>query len=570
MPMKKFIFLDFDGVMATPRYSSQLHMEGKQQTDRYGAVFDPKCIDNLRSIVEATGADIVVSSSWKDVLHYEGILQMWKDRNMPGFLTDVTSTRRTRGEEIKAWLDMYSKTSGEDDLRYVILDVLDEDNFLEEQAEQLVIVDAQYGLSDADAVRAIDILNDDISDDDFTFNKEEFIKETKHFLKVAMKIIIVLISLFVVFLLVKVASARVSTRHVGDFADEKQDILERSEYLRGKLLVSPDKLISEMPSAVGEQFQGEWALYSCSMYTAALVNISKLYPETKEEAINTIDSLIRIVMSPELRKYDNDRWGEDPLGTLDGDGSHISYLSHLAWMIGGYKSIGGDGKYNDIHRQICETMNRRMLQSTTYNLPTYPGEYIYIPDMLVAVVALSEYSRLNNGEYWSTVYNWIDIMENELLDEATGLIPSYITDNIEHNRLPVKGSYSALNCYYLSLVDKDFAREQYERVSKFFIQRKPIAGLKEYHDRRCILGFDIDAGPILMNLSPSGTAFMLGPVTFFGDLEMRKDILRTAELAGTTVKRKGKRHYLLANVALVGEAITLAMRTHTDNSNNNE
>lgn len=89
-----------------------------------------------------------------------------------------------------------------------------------------------------------------------------------------------------------------------------------------------------------------------------------------------------------------------------------------------------------------------------------------------------------------------------------------------------------------------------------------ISGLKEYYDRTCYLGLDIDAGPILFELSPSGTAFMTGAATYFNDLKTRNDILTTAEIAGHTVRLNCKRHYLLANVALVGEAIMLAMRTH--------
>ncbi len=72
---------------------------------------------------------------------------------------------------------------------------------------------------------------------------------------------------------------------------------------------------------------------------------------------------------------------------------------------------------------------------------------------------------------------------------------------------------------------------------------------------------DIDAGPVILNLSSSGTAFALGPATFFNDTETRKGLLRTAEIAGSTITWFGKSHYLLANIALVGEAITLAMRT---------
>ena len=47
--------------------------------------------------------------------------------------------------------------------------------------------------------------------------------------------------------------------------------------------------------------------------------------------------------------------------------------------------------------------------------------------------------------------------------------------------------------------------------------------------------------------------------------EVRTRILRTAEIAENTISRIGERHYALANLALVGEAVMLAMRTHTPN-----
>lgn len=46
------------------------------------------------------------------------------------------------------------------------------------------------------------------------------------------------------------------------------------------------------------------------------------------------------------------------------------------------------------------------------------------------------------------------------------------------------------------------------------------------------------------------------------DTKVENAILRTAEAAGHTVVMGHQRHYLLANVALVGESIMLAMRTH--------
>ena len=86
--------------------------------------------------------------------------------------------------------------------------------------------------------------------------------------------------------------------------------------------------------------------------------------------------------------------------------------------------------------------------------------------------------------------------------------------------------------------------------------------ITEYHDRSCWLGMDIDAGPIILNLSPSGTAFAIGSATYFGDNTFRNSLLKTAEIVGHTIQLGNKRHYLLADLALVGEAITLAMRTN--------
>ena len=371
-----------------------------------------------------------------------------------------------------------------------------------------------------------------------------------------------LLTLILVILVGKAIWMSIATSPIGNFETEKEDILTRRNYLIEKVITEPSELLATMPEAVGPQFQGEWALYSASMLSAALTNIAHIYPETRFESLHYIDCLIKIVMSPEIRQYDTDRWGEDPLETLDGDLSHISYLSHLAWMISGYKQIGGDQKYDRLYKQLCETMNRRILLSPTLNLQTYPGEFIYVPDMLVAIVALANYSKQNKGEYWPTVHSWLQLMQNDWIDEQSGQIASFIPDGeVWIGKLPAKGSYSALSCYYLTFVDEEFAKKQYEILKKNFYQNRFITGFREYYDRKCLLGFDIDAGPILFNLSPTGTAFGIGPATYFEDWEARKRMLKTAELAGFTIYKRDQRHYLLANVALVGEAITLAMRT---------
>ena len=374
---------------------------------------------------------------------------------------------------------------------------------------------------------------------------------------------IVFLVIVLIIVCLKIFSVLWMSREFGSFDSEKNDILERRNYLVSELVTTPQKVLNAMPSGIGTQFQGEWALYSCSMLSAALVNISHLYPETKEENLKHIDNLINIVMSPEMRYYDKMRWGEDPLESLNGDNSHVSYLSHLAWMICGYKEIGGDQKYDKLLSSLCMTMNHRIFLSKSLNLPTYPNESIYIPDMLVAIVALEKYADMNKGKYHSTVRRWISRAQKEWIDKDTGLLASFVDDDgKQYEDALVKGSYSALNCYYLTLIDETFAKQQHEKLKSLFWKDGFVTGLKEYWDRACPIGLDMDAGPIILELSPSGTAFFAGSSTYFNDTKVRTSILKTAEIAGHTIKMGDERHYLLANVALVGEAIMLAMRTN--------
>lgn len=380
-------------------------------------------------------------------------------------------------------------------------------------------------------------------------------------LKKPYRMILKTITVIVVFVVLKWLWVTISTMGHGTFEGEKTEILRRRNYLTNKLLVSPEGVLNEMPGGIGSQFQGEWAMYSCSMLSAALANISILYPDEREKSVEQIDKLIEIVMSPEVREYDAARWDEDPLESWDSEKSHMSYLSILAWMISGYKTAGGDDKYDNLYYRLCSTLNWRMREIPTLNLQTYPNEAVYVPDMLVTLVALSNFTWQCDNRYLNTVNEWLNKAKKEWTDKETGILKSFLDYNGTELSEPTKGSYTALICYYLTFVDKDFAHEQYELLKKHFMQRIPFAGIREYYDRTCWLGMDIDSGPIIFNLSPSGTAFAIGAATYFGDTDFRNSLLKTGEIAGSTIRGWNTNHYLLANMALVGEAITLAMRT---------
>ena len=153
----KVIFLDFDGVMDTAYYDHVLAKEGKPGNDEYGIIFDPNSIQNLKHIIEMTGADIVVTSSWKYFMSYKDFLDMWEARKLPGFVTDVTPNihgSRLRGDEIDAWLK-----DCKSECQYIILDDLGAENFNVHQIQRLLVVNPFYGIDEDIADRAIRLLN---------------------------------------------------------------------------------------------------------------------------------------------------------------------------------------------------------------------------------------------------------------------------------------------------------------------------------------------------------------------------------------------------------------------------
>ena len=153
--MRRIIFLDFDGVLNTEYYQGLLQFQGKQWQDQYGAFFDPRAVRQLKRVIDTTDADIVVESSWK-YLGLEAMQELWRVRNLPGRVIDITPSltgNASKGEEIAAWLSEYATP----DTRYVIID--DEYVVLDSQIPYFILTNPYEGLTEEQADRAMLILN---------------------------------------------------------------------------------------------------------------------------------------------------------------------------------------------------------------------------------------------------------------------------------------------------------------------------------------------------------------------------------------------------------------------------
>lgn len=354
------------------------------------------------------------------------------------------------------------------------------------------------------------------------------------------------------------------------WAEEKDDILERANWLVKKIVTSPKLLMKECPKLIGDEYASEWAIYSCSMLSHALANIACLYPDKKDACPDLIAKLIDIANTPTIRMYDTLQWKEDAMETLSGNNSHMTYLSILAWMITNYKYAGGDNRYDTLLHTLIDTLVRRMHESKyNLNLLSFPRKPIWLPDMLVTIVALKNYTRLFNGRHTDTLDAWLRNAKSLWLDPKTKLLAGMLSGaSYQQKGVRIKGSCTALNCSYLSIADEEFARKQHRYMKTYFTKEvdllgTTIYGIKEYRNRSpkfsLVAG---DAGLVVHGISAGGTAFALGSATFLGDWDMRYQLLRTAEIGGCTVKEKNLRHYKLSEFALVGESTALAMRTN--------
>lgn len=163
--MTKIIFLDIDGVLNHEAFYKDRHEKikrGEELPSHPLDEIDPKCVQNLNRLCDETGANVVISSSWRhsgfqycvDALHGSGFT---------GCIIDITPNLRgdgcLRGNEILQWIKSNKEIVGEyyQFTEYVILD--DDSDMLYWQRNNFLQIDRFVGLTMGNVFQAKKILN---------------------------------------------------------------------------------------------------------------------------------------------------------------------------------------------------------------------------------------------------------------------------------------------------------------------------------------------------------------------------------------------------------------------------
>lgn len=168
----KIIFLDIDGVL-----NHELHYTKRSQENRRNDVGDKICdlsatsITHLNNIIKETGADVVISSSWRKNNTSDALQSMFNQVGFKGTIigrTPILSYKGyggypdpyvsvPRGCEIKVWIDTQYDYITSKSFNYLILD--DDTDMLHWQMNNFIKIDSYCGLTPTNVYNGINILN---------------------------------------------------------------------------------------------------------------------------------------------------------------------------------------------------------------------------------------------------------------------------------------------------------------------------------------------------------------------------------------------------------------------------
>lgn len=148
----KIVVLDIDGVLNSIDW--MVFLDGK--FDHPKNQMDPKAVERLNKITDATGAVILVCSTWRIILkkqsQLERCLKAYGIKAKVIGATPIINDREPdrRGREIQRWF-----SENEAPEQFVIID---DDSDMGELSEHLIKTDVQHGLQDEHVERIIEIL----------------------------------------------------------------------------------------------------------------------------------------------------------------------------------------------------------------------------------------------------------------------------------------------------------------------------------------------------------------------------------------------------------------------------
>jgi hypothetical protein len=305
-------------------------------------------------------------------------------------------------------------------------------------------------------------------------------------------------------------------------------------------------------------FKGEWQFGTYQMTALSLLQIIRTKPEFRDEFLPAIETSIDRMLSPEVRAFDTAQWAEDALASLDGANAHAAYLGYLNVVLGMHRRIVPTSRFSELNDRISQFLDRRLIASPHGILQTYPSE-AYPMDNVCVVASLILHAKNTGADHSEALKRPLANLRDGWIDPSTGLLYQAVNARTGLFIESARASGTAFASTILSFAESDISARLYQAVKRHCAASLCGFGfVNEYPHGKRGHG-DVDSGPLIFGISPSGTAFSLGAARAHGDRDTYVSLYRTAHLMGTPTDFNGRRTYVTGGP--LGNAILLAMLT---------
>ncbi|MBK8477368.1 MAG: hypothetical protein IPL39_14035 [Opitutaceae bacterium] len=305
-------------------------------------------------------------------------------------------------------------------------------------------------------------------------------------------------------------------------------------------------------------FRGEWQFGTYQMAALGLLQVCREHPELAGELRPGIENSITGLVSRSVRDFDAQQWGEDALASLDGAKGHAAYLGYLNLVLSLERATFPDSNHAALNDRISFALARRFRDSAQHIVETYPNE-AYPVDNAAGIASLLIHQRVTGTDHLKDIAPTLQQMRAGWRDPRTGLLLQAIDGRTGLSYDRGRASGTALAAYFLSMGESEVSGALFAAVRTHLAGSILGFGFVDEYASGERGGGDIDSGPLIFGMSPSGTGFSIACSRAFGDRTLYMKLARTAYLTGAPVSRGAERYFITGGP--LGNAIMLAMFT---------
>jgi hypothetical protein len=322
------------------------------------------------------------------------------------------------------------------------------------------------------------------------------------------------------------------------------DHLAQLAYLRGRL---DDGSAREMQQLFPEGYFFSYALYGLAWVDVGLQTTD---PAIQNQALTEARWALTFLDSPEGAAV-------FPAGLNPPYG--MFYQAWRAYLLTGIVLLQPAGGQNpaELSRLLeqCQLLADVLTHSPTPFVASYTNQ-AWPVDTFPAVVALRGCDEITGQPTFAPVIEqWLEQVLAHL-DPQWQLVPHRTQADSAEMVDGVRATSQTLILRFLQELDPEVAQEHYARFrQEFVVTRLNIPGVKEFPTGRERPG-DVDSGPLLLGVSLSATAVMMGTARVYGDTHLLTILGQAGEALALPLHWGGQKSYGLGLLP-IGDAFAV-------------